>query len=60
MLNDGRPSSSSAITSPSMTVSSGSFARPFTTSEYRTLKSLSLSLRERKWILPPLLNAMAL
>ena len=41
-----------------MTVSSGSFARPFTTPEYRTLKSLSL--RERRWILPPVLNAMAL
>ena len=43
---DGRPSSSSAITSPSMTVSSGSFAKPFMTSEYRMLKSLSF--RERK------------
>jgi hypothetical protein len=40
-------SSSSAITSPSMTVSSGSFARPLTTFEYRTLKSLSLRERRR-------------
>jgi hypothetical protein len=56
VLNDGRPSS--AITSPSMTVSSGNFANPFTTAAYRALKSLSF--RERKWILPPVLNAIAL
>ena len=39
-------------------MATGSFAKPFTTSEYRMLKSLSL--RERRWSFPPVLNAMAL
>ena len=56
-LNDGRPSSASAISSPSMTVSLGSFARPRTTAGYRTLKSLSL--RERRCTRPAVLNATA-
>jgi hypothetical protein len=42
---------------PSITVSFGSFASPFTTLEHRLVKSLSF--RERKWSLPLVLNAMA-
>jgi hypothetical protein len=44
-LNDGRPSPSSATTSPSRTVSSGIDASASTKPEYRRLNSLSL--RER-------------
>ncbi len=56
-MNEGRPSSSKAMTSPSMTVLSGIFASPFTTPGYRLLKSLSL--RERKCTTPSRLNAIA-
>src|ERR671912_108272 len=45
------------MTSPSMTVLSGIFASPFTTSGYRPLKSLSL--RDRRWTTPSRLNAIA-
>ena len=40
VLNDGRPDSSSATTSPSITVSSGSGARAFAIVGYLVLKSL--------------------
>ena len=53
----GLPSSSSATTSPSRTVSSGIDSSVFTRPGYLALKSLSF--RERSWTLPPVLIACA-
>jgi hypothetical protein len=46
-LNEGRPAASSAITSPSITVSSGSAAGTFAIPGYFWLKSLSFLDRSR-------------
>ena len=58
MLKAGRPDSSSATTSPSITVSSGSVASALTTAGYLELKSLLF--RDRRCTLPRVLSASAL